>query len=128
MNNPIPIPIMPNFTKILRQLRKDHNLTQNEAADAFTMSYSTLQRSEAGQRVLTYPELERIASYCKKDINEILQLDDEFKGPIVQATLPEKEWPYEKIIMVQNEQITALLGEIRNVYTVVTKLISKDVV
>lgn len=90
----------------------------------FSISYATLQRIEAGRRELTYPEWERIAEYCQKDINEIVHFDVEQEGSVSQAIQTEKEKRLEKIITVQNEQITSLLEEIRNLYGMVKNLVS----
>jgi transcriptional regulator with XRE-family HTH domain len=118
---------MPDFAKTLRTVRKHHRLTQEEAAAAFTISHKTIQRIEAGERDLTWPELERIAEFCQKDIHEILQLDtehDEEENGSVKPSSFEKEERLEKIIATQNEKISSLLEEMKNLYGVVKKLIS----
>lgn len=112
---------MPNFRKLLRRLREDYHLTQAEAAEAFTMSLSSLQRTEAGQRELTYAELERVAEYCQMKVDAILRFN-EANSPIKHSATPERE-ALEKIIIVQNEQISALLGEIRTVFILLTSLL-----
>jgi len=115
---------MPDFAKILRSVRKHCHLSQEQAAEIFSLSLSTLQRIEAGKRDLTYTELERIAEFCRKDIREILQLADDQQAQ--KANPEEKEKRWEKIIAAQNDQITSLLEEIKNLYGVVEKVISGE--
>ncbi|MCE7923270.1 MAG: XRE family transcriptional regulator [Haliscomenobacteraceae bacterium CHB4] len=89
-------------------------------ANATIFSLSTLQRIESGRRDLTYSVLARIAEYCGKEIHEIIEIENE----TTQLDTSEREERLEKIITTQNEQITALLEEIKNLYSVVKNLIS----
>ncbi|MCW5924297.1 MAG: helix-turn-helix transcriptional regulator [Saprospiraceae bacterium] len=115
---------MTNFAKILRAVRKHHRLTQEQAAETFDIPLWTLQRVEANKRELTYPELERIARCCGTSVGEILQLENE-EASLPRATVSSKrEEHFEKIIAAQNEKITFLLEEVKNLYGIVKRLIS----
>ena len=116
---------MPDFAKILRTVRKNQNLTQEAAAEAFIIPLATLQRIEAGKRDLTYRELERIAEYCQRDVHEIVQLDDQEKESLRALSISEKEIPLGNIIVAQNVHITSLLEEIRNLYRIISNRMSE---
>ncbi|MBX2889429.1 MAG: helix-turn-helix transcriptional regulator [Saprospiraceae bacterium] len=123
---PTPPVVMPNYANILRAVRKHHHFTQEKAVEIFPFSLSTLQRIEAGKRDLTHSELELIAQFCGKSVPELLQIGE---GPIEESEVPgpaptEKEERWEKIIAAQNEQISSLLEEIKNLYSVLKRLIS----
>ncbi len=115
---------MTDFAKILRTVRQHQRLTQEEAAEIFDIPLWTLQRIERGKRDLKFPEIERIAQCCGMSVSEMLQLEKEEALPWPQPTSFERQEDFKTIIAAQNEQITSLLEEIKNLYGVVKKLIS----
>ncbi len=108
-------------------VRHEESVRDREAAALLLARFGTaydLNRGTLEWQVPlgTYPELERIAEFCQKSIAEILQLADDQQAQ--KANPEEKEDRWEKIITAQNEQITSLLEEIKNLYGIVKKVIS----
>lgn len=54
---------MSSFGKILRNLRKSNNLTQNQLAQALGLAFSTISMYERGDRQPDFETLEAIADY-----------------------------------------------------------------
>ena len=63
---------MPNFNSVLRQLRKENDLTQGELAKKLGLAPSTIGMYERGEREPDFATLERISSFFCVGINFLL--------------------------------------------------------
>lgn len=54
---------MATFGKILRELRKSHNLTQTQLSEALGLAFSTISMYERGEREPDFETMEAIADY-----------------------------------------------------------------
>ena len=63
---------MPKFNVILRQLRKENNLTQSELAKKFGLAPSTIGMYERGEREPDFDTLERISAFFCVNMNYLL--------------------------------------------------------
>lgn len=63
---------MPNFNVMLRQLRKENDLTQGELAKKLGLAASTIGMYERGEREPDFETLERICSFFCVNTNYIL--------------------------------------------------------
>lgn len=63
---------MAQFDKILKLLRNEKNLSQQELADALGISKSSINMYERGERQPNFETLETIADYFNVDIDYLL--------------------------------------------------------
>lgn len=63
---------MAQFDKILKLLRKEKNMSQQELADALGISKSSINMYERGERQPNFEILETIADYFNIDIDYLL--------------------------------------------------------
>ncbi len=67
---------MPNFNSVLRQLRKENDLTQSELAKKLGLAASTIGMYERGEREPDFETLERIAGFFCVNMNFLLGKDN----------------------------------------------------
>ena len=60
---------MAQFDKILKMLRNEKNMSQQELADALGISKSSINMYERGERQPNFETLEAIADYFNVDID-----------------------------------------------------------
>lgn len=63
---------MAQFDKILKMLRNEKNMSQQELADALGISKSSINMYERGERQPNFETLETIADYFNVDIDYLL--------------------------------------------------------
>lgn len=63
---------MAQFDKILKMLRNEKNMSQQELADALGISKSSINMYERGERQPNFETLETIADYFNADIDYLL--------------------------------------------------------
>ena len=63
---------MAQFDKILKMLRSEKNMSQQELADALGISKSSINMYERGERQPNFETLETIADYFNVDIDYLL--------------------------------------------------------
>lgn len=63
---------MAQFDKILKMLRNEKNMSQQELADALGISKSSINMYERGERQPNFETLEAIADYFNVDIDYLL--------------------------------------------------------
>ncbi|MEI6411299.1 MAG: helix-turn-helix transcriptional regulator [Bacteroidota bacterium] len=118
---------MSNYAMILRSIRKKFNLTQEQSAEAFVISLSSIQRIEANKRELSIKELERIATYCNLSMQDVLHLGEEDTKSIAskakEPSQNEDNLTLGKIIQQQQHHISALLEENKGLLGLLKKLL-----
>ena len=67
---------MSNFQTVLRQLRLEHNLTQDELATKLGISKSTVSMYENGNREPDFETMETIANFFNVDMDFLLGRTD----------------------------------------------------
>ncbi len=77
---------MAQFNKILRLLRNEKNLSQQELADALKISKSAINMYERGERQPNFETLEIIADYFNVDIDFLLGRTDKTTKVIAPAS------------------------------------------
>ena len=87
---------MPSFSDVIKDLRKQNNMTQAELADALTrigedkITRSAIGMWESGQRKPKYEILETIADYFNVDMDYLLgRFDGKKSTPTHEPDLPE---------------------------------------
>jgi transcriptional regulator with XRE-family HTH domain len=63
--------------EILRKIRRDRDLTQQNIADALDIDVTTYNRWEKNGNIIQVEQLEKIAKYFKMSIQELLSYPDE---------------------------------------------------
>ncbi|MBQ3560555.1 MAG: helix-turn-helix domain-containing protein [Oscillospiraceae bacterium] len=67
---------MPNFNLVLRQLRKENDLTQGELAKKLGLAPSTIGMYERGEREPDFATLERISAFFCVNMNYLMGKED----------------------------------------------------
>ena len=78
---------MAQFDKILKLLRNEKNMSQQELADALGISKSSINMYERGERQPNFEVLEAIADYFNVDIDFLLGRTDKTTKVIKPTTL-----------------------------------------
>ncbi|MBQ7863829.1 MAG: helix-turn-helix transcriptional regulator [Lachnospiraceae bacterium] len=78
---------MAQFHKILRLLRNEKNMSQQDLADALKISKSAINMYERGERQPNFETLEIIADYFNVDIDFLLGRTDKTTKVIGPATI-----------------------------------------
>jgi transcriptional regulator with XRE-family HTH domain len=82
---------MKTFGNILRELRKEKNITQKELASMLKLSESTIGMYERNERQPDYDTLDRIANYFKVTTDFLLGRKSNPSGNVIKSIFDDPE-------------------------------------